>query len=227
MCAFLYINSKGQPHRKHSYSDACGKAIKAAKSGTERGSCTRDVGHSGNHGNETCPQCGVASTCGWCRKCYRNKYNMAPKNWQTPGSFHCFPCGCSGILPQRGESNKFAKDMFKKVARCRVGFILMLSQHHAKENGCAPIDSQTPHSVIRKLMEEENCCRCHQPLVWAFGNGKTPHLHHNHESGGIYGFTHPRCNPRALEHEINDLRHENEVLRQRIRELEERFAIAA
>jgi len=36
--------------------------------------------------------------------------------------------------------------------------------------------------------------------------GKTPHLHHDHETGEIFGFTHPVCNPHALQDEIDELR---------------------
>jgi hypothetical protein len=66
--------------------------------------------------------------------------------------------------------------------------------------------ADTPHAEIRKLMEEPNCERCGEPLSWEFGAGKTPHLHHNHITGEIYGFTHPVCNAEALEKEIDRLR---------------------
>jgi hypothetical protein len=56
------------------------------------------------------------------------------------------------------------------------------------------------------MMEEPNCERCGEALKWEFGVGKTPHLHHNHETGEIYGFTHPVCNPQAMEQEIERLR---------------------
>jgi hypothetical protein len=69
-------------------------------------------------------------------------------------------------------------------------------------------------------MDKKLCWRCKQPLEWAFTVGKTPHLHHNHKTGEIYGFTHPRCNPNALEHEIDELK-------QRIAELETPHAKAA
>ena len=58
-------------------------------------------------------------------------------------------------------------------------------------------------------MEEKLCWRCRKPMHWEnLGKGKTPHLHHNHETGEIYGFTHSRCNPSALEEEIRELRKE-------------------
>jgi hypothetical protein len=56
------------------------------------------------------------------------------------------------------------------------------------------------------MMAEPNCERCGEPLVWEFGLGKTPHLHHNHETGEPIGFTHPVCNPRAMEDEIDRLK---------------------
>jgi hypothetical protein len=65
---------------------------------------------------------------------------------------------------------------------------------------------ETPHSVIRAMMEEPNCVLCSLPLTWEFGMGKTPHLHHNHVTGEIYGFTHARCNAHDLMREIDRLR---------------------
>jgi hypothetical protein len=56
------------------------------------------------------------------------------------------------------------------------------------------------------MMAEPNCERCGEPLVWEFGLGKTPHLHHNRETGEPIGFTHPVCNPRAMEDEIDRLK---------------------
>jgi hypothetical protein len=128
---------------------------------------------------------------------------------QEPGKLHTFPkCGCTGILPERGQSNKFAVWM-SRASECRVALILRSSTRMAKSGGFQAIDPKTPHSVIRALMEEPNCERCQQPLSWNhFGWGKTPHLHHDHETGEIYGFTHPRCNPNALEIEIDRLKEE-------------------
>jgi hypothetical protein len=44
--------------------------------------------------------------------------------------------------------------------------------------------------------------------MWAFERGKTPHLHHDHNTGKLFGFTHNHCNPRALEDEIERLKKE-------------------
>jgi len=89
----------------------------------------------------------------------------------------------------------------------------------AEKKDHAPIDLKTPHSLIRELMKAELCWRCKRPLKWTLGMGKTPHLHHSHTSGEIFGFTHPHCNPLALEHEIDELR-------QRIAELEQEMSLA-
>jgi hypothetical protein len=62
-------------------------------------------------------------------------------------------------------------------------------------------------------MRVKECWRCRQPLEWVFGRGKTPHLHHDHETGEVHGFTHPSCNPKALLHEIDDLRKELAILK--------------
>jgi len=126
-------------------------------------------------------------------------------NIQRPGRPHVFPCGCSGILPISG-SNKFACKMRSSSATCRVSGILLNSKRAAKVRKHAAINSDTPHSAIRQLMKEELCWRCRKPIQWSLGRGVTPHLHHNHENGEIYGFTHSRCNPNALEKEIDRLK---------------------
>jgi len=88
-------------------------------------------------------------------------------------------------------------------------------------------------------MKAKECWRCKKPLAWIFGRGKTPHLHHNHNHipntgeiyGEIYGFTHSRCNPNALEQENDELRErvrkQDERIYQLESELEVRAAIAA
>jgi hypothetical protein len=211
----------------------CGKPMPKAKNGAYRGFCTRSIrgGAHGNHGNGTCPDCGVkiiketAYRCGWCRKCKtkystewaRIKYNRKVRVSQIPGTKFVFPkCGCFGILPkQKNEVDKFVSRRCgcERNWCCRVSEIIHGSIGLSKRYGCVSISPNTPHSVIRKLMDESNCERCNQSLKWEFGMGKTPHLHHNHETGEIYGFTHHRCNPRALEVENERLRKENAKLR--------------
>jgi len=119
-------------------------------------------------------------------------------------TFHS--CGCVGTLPKQGENNKFAKSRSDSGFLCRVASIITRSKVAARIHKYRSIPSDIPHSTIRKLMEEPNCERCGEPLKWEFGQSKTPHLHHNHETGEIYGFTHPVCNPRALEKEIERLK---------------------
>jgi hypothetical protein len=125
-------------------------------------------------------------------------------NFQKPGQFHEFPCGCSGILPKtRGESNVFAKAGQNHRTRswiCRIFSILRSAEYEAKKRGYKPISST--HAEIRELMKSNKCWLCGNKLIWNFGRGQTPHLHHDHETGEILGFTHPRCNPRALQNEI-------------------------
>jgi hypothetical protein len=193
----------------------CRKSLKA-KNGEGRGTCMRRSGHNGGHGTKTtCRDCAVRLTkdnsvsyCPMCRDC-RTNYQRAthgskPLNRQMPGKKHTFLCGCSGILPkQRRQPNKFAVAVSSNWA-CRAAIILKNSKFHAKKY--KPMDSNTPHSLIRELMEEPNCERCGQPLKWELGVGRTPHLHHDHDTGEIYGFTHLRCNSQALENEIERLK---------------------
>ena len=146
-------------------------------------------------------------------------YNSIPRTIQIPGKSFTFRCGCSGILPdQYGISNKFvvpgynSKTRTKDYWRCRVSNIIHGVNFASKRDHCALLDSQIPHSIIRQFMEKPNCVLCGQALNWKFGSGKTPHLHHNRSNGQIYGFAHSRCNPRALEKEIDRLTKENNRL---------------
>jgi hypothetical protein len=40
----------------------CGKPVKPAKNGVDRGLCTRPAGHTGKHSSMTCIECGIALT---------------------------------------------------------------------------------------------------------------------------------------------------------------------
>jgi hypothetical protein len=215
----------------------CGKPIKKAKNGADRGTCTYKKGHNGapiTCGNGTCYVCGVllsednaclsvvAKRSGSCRGCWKRIMRLhgshEPKNIQIPGAVHTFSCGCSEVLPEkRGQSNKFALWSTRGWA-CRVTRILDGSVQAARKYGHQPIDPTLSHSVIRKMMEEPNCERCQQPRSWDdLGAGQTPHLHHDHKSGEIFGFTHPHCNPRAMEIEIDRLKTENALLKTALR----------
>lgn len=52
-----------------------------------------------------------------------------------------------------------------------------------------------------------------QELVPEKQQSSKPHLHHDHETGKIYGFTHPVCNPYAERKMIIRLRKEIRELR--------------
>jgi hypothetical protein len=149
---------------------------------------------------------------GYCRvcatECNRIRRGNKPRNFQTPGSNHTFPCGCSGILPQvEPEANKFVRVM-AKIWYCRVASILGAGVQSAKRGGYKPVSLNTPHAAIRKMMEATTCWRCGEALLWDLGRSKTPHLHHNHRTGEPLGFTHGRCNPQILELEIDRLKEE-------------------
>jgi hypothetical protein len=128
-----------------------------------------------------------------------------PLNWQIGGQRHVFPCGCSGRLPKEGRSNKFAI-WLGYAWGCRVSAIIGSSVGGAKRLRYKSVNPETPHAVIRKLMEAKKCERCHKELLWIIKRGITPHLHHSHLTGEIYGFVHMRCNWRALEQEIERLK---------------------
>ena len=176
-----------------------------------------------------CPKCSLLLTpstaCpsvvkkgGFCRKCHtirsRVKYGCREQNRQHPGETHIFLCGCSGVLPKEGRSNVFACWMNRSFI-CRVSKILASSRNDGRKRGYVSVDSNTPHSDIRKLMDRSNCERCRKVLSWDnLMAGHTPHLHHSHVTGEIYGFTHPHCNPQAMEREIELLRDDVKRLKQ-------------
>jgi hypothetical protein len=213
----------------------CGKPVRKATNGADRGTCIWPKGHFGMHGNRSCYKCGVVFSsentapsilekgCGACRACDKEKHRagrvsrgLPPPQYKTPQASqapHTFPCGCVGMLPERGQSNRYAK-WCSSAWRCRVTCIIRGNNNEARSGNYAPIDRDTPHSAIRAMMEEPNCERCGLPLSWEiFSNATTPHCHHNHQTGEIYGFTHPRCNPNALEIEIDRLKDENALLK--------------
>ena len=202
----------------------CGKKIPLARNGNDRGFCTRPI-HSGHCSNKTCHGCGVkltennvtpgvwkqgAKVCRICRSIYYpNKRKYGPRNLQIPGGRFTFnrgrTCNCSGHLPKhRGRSNLFVTWQSHHWY-CRVGSIIQGSISGARRHGYKSIDKMTPHSVIRKLMRVRHCVLCGERLQWRVGRGKTPHLHHDHQTGKIIGFTHPKCNPLALERRVREL----------------------
>ena len=201
----------------------CGKPMLTAKNGIDRGVCNRPQGHGQKCGNGTCPSCGIILTltntaaaavsrgAGLCRVCrtqeQRVRNGHAVRKYQRLGKPYTFPCGCSGVLPSR---KGFVNELVTRGAGsyvCRVSSILHGSQQAAKKWGYKPIPLDTPHALVRELMLKSSCECCGEPLLWAVTLGaRQPHLHHNHETGEIYGFTHPVCNPKAMENEIDRLR---------------------
>lgn len=149
----------------------------------------------------------VTKGSGICRECktahQRNRIGAKPRNFQHLGAPHTFStCGCSGILPDTwSDANKFATRATNTGGfGCRAKSILDGSQASARRDGGVPINTDTPHEVIRKFMEEPNCYRCKELLDWSVvsvAGSKAPHLHHNPATGKIYGFTHPHILARA------------------------------
>ena len=199
----------------------CHKPI-VAKVSRRRGWCTRPRNHAGPHHNEKCSHCGLnprnenhpylCSSCQKEKSANRRRLQGKPlarrKNF---GQIYVFPCGCSGTLPNRGESTQFVTwNRFTGFA-CRARVIIQSSKGSAKQYGYKHIDAS--HSVIRSLMVNSDCIQCGQPLSWSFQMGKTPHLHHNHETGQPIGFAHLRCNVYEMQQEIHRLLEENRQLK--------------
>ena len=160
----------------------------------------RNIKTCDNHTTQ-CKSCILAA------RAYTRRFGgVSPRNSQIAGDMHRFPCGCVGILPKSRSNNQFACRSVRGFM-CRVSSILLNSQKSAYRKGYTAMALSTPHNIIRQMMSAPECVRCQQPISWSLlSKSTTPHLHHNHETGEIYGFTHARCNPLALEQENDRLR---------------------
>lgn len=216
----------------------CRKKMPLSTSGDDRGYCSKPVRHRSKCNNNTCRVCAVrltnknsypsGVTVRLCRICERmlsrTRRGQKPRNIQRPRKFHRFICGCSGILPNLGKQNRFATHNSKSTGvgfACRAGALLSTSKHVARRNGYKPINQMTPHSAIRRAMDSDVCVLCGATLQWKFGLGKTPHLHHDHETGELIGFAHPTCNMPEAKTRMKQLLQENIKLRRRILECEQ------
>lgn len=139
---------------------------------------------------------------------------------QYPGKFYKFnKCGHEGVLPETGNSNDFST--WNKDSSCLAGGywrchicddlyrqglgpkgllgwandMLSHSKTLARRRGHKPpqIDSK---SLVSLRKNATHCSDgCGQELKWSTdGNFRSPHLHHNHETGLVYGLTTETCN---------------------------------
>lgn len=173
----------------------------------------------------------VARGYGKCRQCtliyQRLHLGNKPQNPQVANAPFTFTgCGCSGVLPDRGVSNEFViwLSKGKNYWTCRVWNVFRCSRDAARLGGYFPIDPDTPHAVIRQMMDEPLCYHCQdpeKPLDWTnLGRGKTPHLDHDHliQHSNVNGFSHAKCNPQATRNRIEKLLAENAQLKAELEE---------
>jgi recombination endonuclease VII len=142
---------------------------------------------------------------------------------QFPGESFCFPCGCSGILPELGEGNDFASWRKKPTTPrggcwyCRVcscgsaraygrgvgptGLLGWAKNIIAQINKTAKLGAYigakiTPEELVHLREESTYCCDgCGEKLNWCTdGSFRNPSLHHNHKTGEVRGFTTAMCN---------------------------------
>src|SRR6266849_779974 len=152
----------------------CGKPVKAARNGVDRGKCTNLAGHTGVHSSNTCRLCGIVLTaenlypswrgrnggsCISCARAYSDEQwrqktplGFLIRTVRIPGEIYTLSCGCSGIWPSLGTSNLFVVTSRNKRWTCRIAKILNSSKVSAIKHQYVPIDSKTPHSVIRQMM---------------------------------------------------------------------------
>ncbi len=139
------------------------------------------------------------------------------RKYQREGQYYVFPCKCAGILPEKKKSSVFAAWNGDSNHVCRIIRILGNSRDNAKKGGFSSIDLDTSHSVIRSMMGLP-CVYCNKSLDWSkLEAGKTPHLDHDHETGEINGFAHPKCNYLALYKDLVKLRKENKELKRELK----------
>ena len=87
------------------------------------------------------------------------------------------------------------------ASHCRIckptgwaGGILSVARGAARRRGyVAP--HITSSELVALMSNKENCVLCGGLLDWA--KKPAPHLHHSHETGQVYGFTHQHCNQAA------------------------------
>jgi hypothetical protein len=202
----------------------CGEPMPKARNGADRGVCVRPANHTGHHGgSNTCPHCGVLKTqdnsapATWsifgrrCTKCETQRLQVLegrePRMYQMPGELFTFRCGCVVTLPMRkGESDRFSV-WVGAYWKCRIQVSVTSSTTYARAGKHVPMDSTTPHSAVRKMMDEP-CVLCGATLDWgALGSSATtPHLDHNHLTGRINGYACAVCNPLGLKKVNRQLR---------------------
>lgn len=206
----------------------CGRVL-LAENGAVRGACIRLKRHIGRcaTGRLTCLKCATELTLensapsmvrrgGYCTKCNtrhnRKIRGTKPRNSQSAEQQHTFPCGCSGILPKVGESNRFARFQSRRTPIkpawvCRVSAIVNGIEVQSRKGRYVSIAKDVSHDLIRSMMDKP-CYICDSPLDWDehLKSGRAPALHHDHDTGEAYGFVHSHCNRRELEVVICKLR---------------------
>lgn len=131
----------------------------------------------------------------------------------------CPKCGSFGALPQNGtsdslwlwvnDSKKYSAGGSHRCRKCCNSYArfrinrnplawakrrLAVATDGARKFGYHP-PTITPETLVQLIEESKTCYFCSQPLDWESNEkSRRPHLHHDHVTGNVLGFSHPHCN---------------------------------
>lgn len=101
--------------------------------------------------------------------------------------YRCSKCG-GGSMCQHNRERRMCKTCDPKH---RIGRFIYRYNREAREGGYSP-----PNITIDEFEELQatstHCCGCNEILDWA--GELTPCLHHDHDTGKVFGFAHRFCN---------------------------------
>lgn len=130
-------------------------------------------------GSATCTHKKVKIFCGDCsgsQICVHKKYRSG-----------CKECGGGAICKHKIHRAWCFKCSPLSFARNRLS--LFKTQAKRKGYTCPDI---TPEGFLFLMKISTHCVGCGGLLNWK--TKQTPHLHHNHKTGYVFGFCHPLCN---------------------------------
>jgi len=125
---------------------------------------------------------------------------------------YTFPCGHSGIFPERGKANKFAEwaadgwvcrpckakaTVKRNQGKGKLGLISWARRKLAEGRQKARRGNYSPAIItaenLVKLREQTSVC-CFTGRKISFKRKPVPHLEHDHKTGIVRGFAHPNAN---------------------------------
>jgi hypothetical protein len=100
----------------------------------------------------------------------------------------CVPCGGSRICPHK----KYLYQCWHCDPRGWADHCIRRAKSDAKRRNHAGPEIN-PEELVNLRRKSDTCFFCEQTLSWS--NPKnSPHLHHDHDTGEVFGYAHPVCN---------------------------------